>query len=226
MSDDAHGSCADGAAAVRAEPCSAPVLLAPTRTRGSAPAPYQAQSDEALMVAYCGGDAIAFRVLYGRHRSGLYRFLLRQSGAAAIAEELFQDVWTSVIGARKRYAARASFATYLYKIAHNRLIDHFRRSAHRPSVHIPDGHDFEVEQLEARPMDRPDVRFQTGVQIQRFTEILAGLPSEQREAFVMHQEAGFSIDQIASATGVSYETAKSRLRYALAKLRRGLKEVM
>ena len=184
------------------------------------------QTDEALMMAYCRGDLAAFKLLYARHRGGLYRFLLRQCGVPAIAEELFQDVWTNLIRARSRYAANARFATYLYRIAHNRLIDHFRRSVHRPSVDVSDPDTDPVEHLEADAIYQPEVRFFTESHIQRFTQLLESLPREQREAFVMRQEAELTIEEIAAATGVNLETAKSRLRYAVSKLRRGLMESM
>lgn len=184
------------------------------------------QSDESLMLAYRAGEAGAFDALYARHRGGLYRFLLRQCGAASIAEELFQDVWMSVVRARRTYVAQARFTTYLYRIAHNRLVDHFRRSVHRPSVAGEAGDDDEdpVDALAADPREQPDARLQTKIQIERFQALLSALPPEQREAFVMREEAGLSIEEIAAATGVNAETAKSRLRYAVAKLRRGLEE--
>ena len=87
-----------------------------------------AAPDEELMNRYRDGDAHAFEVLYTRHKGPLYRYLLRQCGAAALAEELFQDVWMKLIRARERYEARAKFTTYLYHLAHNRLIDHYRHA--------------------------------------------------------------------------------------------------
>ena len=180
------------------------------------------------MQAYRDGDATAFRVLYQRHRGGLYRFLLRQAGVHAVAEELFQDVWMNLIGARERYVPSARFATYLYRIAHNRLVDHFRRSAQRPAITAGATEDDAdpIDLLEADPAEQPDAKFDAKTRLQRFSELLAALPSEQREAFVMHEESGLGVDEIAAATGVSFETAKSRLRYAIVKLRRGLMELM
>jgi len=185
-------------------------------------------SDEYLMQAYRDGDATAFRLLYQRHRGGLYRFLLRQAGVHAVAEELFQDVWMNLIGARERYVPSARFATYLYRIAHNRLVDHFRRSAQRPGITARATEDDAdpIDLLEADPSEQPDAKFDAKTRLQRFSELLAALPSEQREAFVMHEESGLGVDEIAAATGVSFETAKSRLRYAITKLRRGLMELM
>lgn len=182
-------------------------------------------SDEALMMAYCGGDSSAFDRLYHRHRGGLYRFLLRQCGAAALAEEMFQDVWMNLVRARQRYVPQARFATYLYRVAHNRLIDHYRRSAHRRAL-VAIGDEDGLEALAADPGDQPEIRFETQAQVERFKQLLIELPQAQREAFVMHEEGGLSVDEIAAATGVGAETAKSRLRYAVAKLRRGLAELM
>ena len=88
-------------------------------------------SDEDLMLHYAGGDLDAFQKLYERHRGGLYRYFLRQ-GNPSVAEELFQDVWARVIQSRKRYRPKAAFKTWLYTLAHNRLIDYWRREGSRP----------------------------------------------------------------------------------------------
>jgi len=179
------------------------------------------------MIAYRDGDAAAFERLYRRHRGGLYRFLLRQCGGAAVAEELFQDVWMNLIRARERYVPQARFATYLYHVAHNRLIDHFRRSTHRPSTPELDDDDADpVDLITADPREQPDAKLETKARIERFSQLLSELPAAQREAFVMHEEGGLNVEEIAEATGVNAETAKSRLRYAVAKLRRGLQELM
>jgi len=178
-------------------------------------------SDESLMTAYREGDGAAFERLYRRHRGGLYRYLLRQCSSAALAEELFQDVWMSLIRSRERYEPDARFATYLYRVAHNRLVDHYRRSAHRPSVASGEEDD-PAAALPVDPSQEPQARFESKQRVERFLEVLGELPEAQREAFVMHEEGGLSVDEIAVATGVNPETAKSRLRYAVAKLRRGL----
>jgi len=79
-------------------------------------------ADETLMLRYRNGDAGAFGRLYARHKGSLYRYLLRQCGQPTVAEELFQDVWLKLIAARSGYAVQARFATWLYRIAHNRLV--------------------------------------------------------------------------------------------------------
>lgn len=172
------------------------------------------------MLAYRDGDAAAFDRLYDRHRGGVYRYLLRQCREAAVAEELFQDVWMNLIRARATYTVQAKFATWLYSIAHNRLMDHFR-SRPGTTVSLDDAAAL-PEESEAPRADRPEVQAEIRQQAARLLALLATLPPEQREAFLLQQEAGLGVEAIAEATGVSRETAKSRLRYAVAKLRQGM----
>ena len=180
--------------------------------------------DEELMLSYREGDAGAFDALYARHKGGVYRYLLRQCRDAATAEELFQDVWMNLIRARAGYTVQAKFTTYLYRLAHNRLIDHYRRNGHVALVSFDDEEREELAELpdeRERPADETlDARRQAG----RLLELIAALPEAQREAFMMQQEGGMSVEEIAQATGVNRETAKSRLRYAMARLRQGMRE--
>lgn len=180
-------------------------------------------SDEELMLLYRDGDAGAFDVLYARHKGGVYRYLLRQCREAATAEELFQDVWMNLVRARAGYTVQARFTTYLYRLAHNRLIDHYRKAA--PAVAIS----FDSDEGEALQEELPDARerpAEEGLdarrQAARLLELIAALPDAQREAFLMQQEGGMSVEEIAQATGVTRETAKSRLRYAVSKLKSGM----
>ncbi len=181
-------------------------------------------SDEELMLRYRDGDAGGFDELYRRHKGGLYRYLLRQCRDAALAEELFQDIWTNLIRARRRYAVTAKFATYLYRLAHNRLIDHYRKHAHGEPLSLDDEDGYAIDEPAAAPREQPDARYESRQFAARLLELLEALPEAQRETFVLQQEAGMSVEEIALATGVSRETAKSRLRYALAKLRQGMGE--
>lgn len=183
-----------------------------------------ALSDEDLMSRYCAGDATAFDMLYVRHKGGVYRYLLRQLRAPALAEELFQDVWLNLINARHRYTVQAKFTTYLYRIAHNRLIDHLRR---QPGVVIlsmdhADGPDDDPLAIADESAHTPEARHWAEQQLARIVELVEALPGAQREAFLLHEDGGLSVDELAAAVGVNRETAKSRLRYALNKLRHGL----
>lgn len=176
-------------------------------------------TDETLMLGYRDGDAAAFDVLYSRHKGGVYRYLLRQCRNAALADELFQDVWMNLIRARAGYTVQAKFSTYLYRIAHNRLMDHFRRDDAGVSL---DDESVSIDEPVAPRSVEPEVSATSRQQAAQLLALLDGLPDEQREAFVLQQEGGLSIEEIAAATGVNRETAKSRLRYALAKLRQGM----
>ncbi len=178
------------------------------------------------MERYRDGDAAAFDVLYGRHKGGVFRYLQRQCGNRGIAEELFQDVWMNLIRARSGYSVQAKFTTYLYKLAHNRLIDHYRaHSGNVPASFDEAGGpamDDVAAPRHADPMVSADVRQQA----QRMLQLIESLPAAQREAFLLQQESDMSVEEIAQATGVNRETAKSRLRYAVAKLREGMQELI
>jgi RNA polymerase sigma-70 factor, ECF subfamily len=178
--------------------------------------------DDELMLRYRGGDAVAFEALYRRHRAPLYRFLLRQLGDAALAEEIFQDVWMRVIDARGRYEARARFPSWLYAIAHNRLMDAHRADG-RAQFLDGEENDAALENVPAAELPA-HVWLDRKRAAERLFAALARLPDAQREAFLLQQEGDLSLEEIAAATGVSRETAKSRLRYAVAKLRAALGE--
>jgi RNA polymerase sigma-70 factor (ECF subfamily) len=167
--------------------------------------------DEELMLAYGRGDAGAFETLYKRHRGPVYRFVLRAIKNRSTAEELFQEVWIRVIEARSRYTPQARFTTWLYTIAHNLLVDHWRRKG-LTLVQLDE------EQLVAAP-DNPARQAEAREALTRLLQAIESLPAAQREAFLLHEEAGLSVAEIAAATGTNDEAAKSRLRYAMAKLK-------
>lgn len=171
------------------------------------------------MLGYRGGDASAFEALYARHKGALYRYLLRQCRVAAVAEELHQDVWLNLVRARERYEVKAKFTTYLYRLAHNRLIDYYRRQSSGLPVSYQGESSFdEIPDIQPAAETRLDLKRQAA----RLKELIAGLPEAQREAFLLREETGLSVEQIAEVTDVNPETAKSRLRYAVARLRRAL----
>lgn len=178
-------------------------------------------SDEGLMLAYRDGDTGAFDLLYRRHKGGLYRYLLRKCGNQGIAEELFQDVWVKLIKARGTYEIRAKFTTWLYQMAHNHAVDYHRRYKLSMITNRTDEENI-LNNMQTRKQDQPDVCAVAQQQADRLLQLLDQLPSEQREAFVLREEGGFSVDEIAKITSVNHETAKSRLRYAVYKLRAGL----
>jgi RNA polymerase sigma-70 factor (ECF subfamily) len=171
-------------------------------------------SDEDLMMSYGAGDADAFDALYQRYKDPLYRFVLRQSGPDAV-DELFQDIWLKVINARHSYQVKASFKTWLYHLARNRIIDLYRRNSIRPVDNNAD----DLDKFANTSVAQPEIQMQTQSQFEVLLDAISGLPREQREVFLLREEAGLSIEQIAEACGINFETAKSRLRYAVGKLR-------
>jgi RNA polymerase sigma-70 factor, ECF subfamily len=176
--------------------------------------------DGELMLSYARGDMRAFEALYQRHRSALYRYLSRHTRDREVANDLFQEVWSKVIASRARYEPRAKFSTYLYRIAHNCFIDHCRRSSARGTHAKVSSEDFDLQNvLPAPAADHPDTRAEHAQTVARYRAALSSLPAEQRDAFLLYEESGLTLEEIGAITGVSMETAKSRLRYALTKLR-------
>jgi len=176
--------------------------------------------DGELMLRYARGDMRAFEILYARNRSGLYRYLARHTHHSEIANDLFQEVWSKVIASRERYEPRAKFRTFLYRIAHNCFIDHCRRAPTRSERGAP------VESWESTlagpDHDRPDLRAEQAELTACYRAALAALPAEQRDVYLLYEESGLSLEEIATISAVGPETAKSRLRYAVAKLRAAL----
>ncbi len=172
-------------------------------------------TDEQLMRRYAKGDAPAFDQLYARHRGALYRYIRRQVGDEATANDLYQGVWEKVIRGRRKYRSTSPFTGWLYRIAHNHLVDHYRRAKPAASVDMDT-----LGDRQAGPGEQAidDQRWQ------HLRENIAALPVEQRDTLLLKIEGGLKMEEIASVTGASRETVKSRLRYALNKLKRSVVE--
>jgi RNA polymerase sigma-70 factor (ECF subfamily) len=177
-----------------------------------------ADEDAELMMRYRDGDVSAFEILYRRHNDPLYRYLLRLSRNRDTAADVFQEAWGKIIKSRHAYRPTARFSTFLYRVAHNCFIDHIRRNKrHLGAVDSdPDDH--------ASPVDSPEHCAEKTIAGERLRVALIELPDDQRNVFLLHAEAGLSIDSIAEVTGVNRETAKSRLRYAMNKLKIALRD--
>lgn len=181
-------------------------------------------SDEHLMQAFAGGDARAFETLYDRHALPVWRFVRRSLPDASVADDLVQDVWFTLVRHAPQYEVRAKFRTWLFTLAHHRLADHWRTHKQHASLdaETEDGAAL-AETLAAESGFGPERRLSSREQAQALLDALADLPAAQREAFLLQAEGGLSLAEIAQATGVTQETAKSRLRYARARLRETLK---
>jgi len=191
--------------------CSEPALA---YAQGMAHTP----DDSALMLRYGDGDVQAFEILYRRHNDAIYRYLLRLSGHRDSADDIFQDVWGKIIKARQTYRPTAKFTTFLYRVAHNCFIDHVRRNKRHSNNTVLE------PELHSDPGESPETAAERSLARERLEVALLTLPEEQRDAFLLREEGGLSVDQIAAVTGCNPETAKSRLRYAVSKLRSAIDE--
>ena len=207
------------------------------------PAMAAGSDDAELMTRYATGDVAAFETLYRRHKGPLYRYFLRQCGDPEAAAELFQEVWVRIIKARERYEPKARFTTYMYQIGHNCLVDHYRKMGRSLTDAAPEesaggSADPVAEDVDpafasaswslvdweggADASAGPEAATAVAQQATRLRAALEALPAEQREAFLLHEEGEMGLAEIAAVTGANKETVKSRLRYAVKKLRGAL----
>jgi len=185
-------------------------------------------SDEQLMLAFREGEAAAFEALVQRHRGPVFNFILRSTGNPARAEDLLQETWLKVIRGSREYEPKARFTTWLYTIARNLCVDSARRETFREVVPLEapqrDGAPPMAEWLaDGRPA--PDRAAHHARLRPLLEQALMSLPKEQREVFVLREYSGVPFKEIASVVGMSENTVKSRMRYALEGLRRRLLEL-
>ena len=175
-------------------------------------------SDEELMMAYAyHNDQQAFATLYTRHKASLYRYCSRMLGNEALGAELFQDAWSKVIKARARYQVKAKFKTYLFHVAHNLIIDQWRKN--NPDMLSIDEEHENASPVELQSSTNLMTDLLTAEQLEQFKQAVLELPPMQRDVVLLHYDHGLTLEQIAECEGVGRETIKSRLRYAVKKLK-------
>lgn len=177
-------------------------------------------ADAQLMLRYAAGDARAFEELYERNRGALWRFIKRLVGEAVATDDVFQECWSRVIGSRERYRPTARFSTWLFRIAHNCCMDHWRQNGRRGAHETTD--DDAIAATADVPARNPHEIALADEKSRRLVAALARLPEEQKLVFLLYVEGGLSLAEIAEQTGTGEETAKSRLRYAVARLKETL----
>jgi RNA polymerase sigma factor (sigma-70 family) len=186
------------------------------------------ETDENLMLRFGRGEAAAFEVLYQRHESRVFRYLHRNVRNEANANDLTQEVWFAIARGAANYQPSAKFTTWLFTIAHNRMVDMIRANRSLQSLDAADDADPEGPSLLDRLAEdgklEPPAQVQTQHEAAALLNAVAQLPPEQRSAFLLQAEGELSVEEIADATGSNFETVKSRLRYARAKLRQLLWE--
>ena len=188
----------------------------------------EARTDEVLMASFRDGEVRAFDVLVVRHRRGLFNFLLRSVQNRSRAEELLQEVFLRVVRSKDRYERTAKLTTWLYTIARNLCVDESRRAKFRRTVSLDaprrGAEEDSPAMVETVPADQvatdeaaaaPQIRA-------RVAKAIEGLPEDQREVFLMRQMSGLSFKEIGDIVGAPENTVKSRMRYALEKLRQEL----
>ena len=168
-------------------------------------------NDEQLMLSYKNGELAAFEMLYHRHKSAVFRFILRHGIETTIAEELLQDIWSSIIQARTNYVNSAKFTTWLYQIARNRLIDYHR--THKSHIQLLD------EQNHAESPPNQSDKSAVADTFSKLHQVIRHIPFPQRQAFLLHYQAGLSVPEVAEVTDDNHEAVKSRIRYAVQKLK-------
>ena len=162
----------------------------------------------------------AFEQLYDRHETGVWRFVFRSVQNNAVTDDLVQELWFAVTRSAASYVPSAKFKTWLFTMARNRVIDHVRTAKNHASI------DAENEEGESMFSDLaadsrlgPLRQVSSREQAKALLAAIEQLPEDQREAFLLQAEGGMSVEDIAVAIGVTFETAKSRLRYARNKLK-------
>ena len=177
-------------------------------------------TDHMLMQHYASGQVAAFDTLYTRHALGVWRYIFRSVRDPAVADDLLQDVWFSVARQAVHYQNTARFKTWLFTLAHNRKIDYFRSVKNHASLDEERSGDLALgDTLAADSGFGPVRQLQSREQGAALIAAIEQLPGVQRDAFLLQAEGDMSVEEIANACGVSFETAKSRLRYARSRLR-------
>lgn len=207
------------ASSILPEPGPAALHPAQPAPADAMPSPEAEESDQKLMERYRAGDANAFNELYRRFRAPVRRFVAKLSRGQEEADEIAQEVWLAIIRGAPSYRPAAKFTTYLFSIAHRRLQAHWRsrnRRTHALATLEPAPEPDEIaDDGTAVPEDwaaRAELRGALMAAIDR-------LPPPQRAVFLLKAEADLSLEEIAAATGAGVETTKSRMRYAVARLR-------
>lgn len=194
------------------------------RASGDAQSRASGDADEDLMERFRDGDAKAFEVLLERHERGVFHFILRFVQDREQANDLLQESFLRVVKNAKSYSRKARFTTWLYTIARNQCIDAARKARHRradsldaPVSGDPDGRALgeTIAGQSDAGFDRTDAREMKT----RIEAAIAQLSEEQREVFVMRELMQLQFNEIAEIVGISENTVKSRMRYALENLR-------
>ena len=184
----------------------------------------KSKTDQELIRAYIDGDENGLRVLIDRYKSKIYTSIYVRIKDEFLAEDIFQETFIKVINTFKtgRYNEEGKFLPWVIRIAHNMVIDHFRKEKRGPSVINGDGYDiFEVLNFADEDAESKLVRHQVDVDLKTLTQLV---PDDQKEVLIMRHFCDMSFKDIAEITEVSINTALGRMRYALSNLRKMIED--
>ena len=186
---------------------------------------YSSSSDQNLVQAYIKGDHSAIEVLINRHRSKVYTYILLTIKNQQLAEDLFQETFIKVIQSLRggKYKDNGKFLSWVIRIAHNLIIDHFRKEKQMNAISNDDS---EVDLFNSKKLSDSNIEeLIINSQIKSAIRILINeLPDDQREVVLLRHYGGLSFKEIANQTDVSINTALGRMRYALINLRKLIQE--
>lgn len=183
----------------------------------------QLNSDQDLVKLYLNGDESVLEELLKRHKSKIYTSIYLLVKDQYLAEDIFQDAFIKVINTLRsgRYNEEGKFLPWVMRIAHNLVIDYFRREKRAPAITSSDGTDIlNMLQIYEESAEDRMLREQTHTDLRAMIHLL---PDEQKEVLIMRHYADLSFKEIADLTDVSINTALGRMRYALSNLRKMMK---
>ena len=189
---------------------------------------HEQRTDNELYALFLEGDQEAMRVIVQRNSPRLYSFLYRMVEDPASCEEMVQEVFLKLVRARPDFSTGTKVSTYLFSVARNLAIDELRKMKHRRHLSLDQeagGDDARTLQDRISNGKRGTERAAMDSELKvKIDQAIAVLPAEQKEVFCMREIEGLGFAEIADVLGCSENTAKSRMRYALEKLRTHLKD--
>ncbi len=182
-------------------------------------------TDQELVQAYIKGDSDAIESLIQRHRSKVYTYIVLTIKNQPLAEDIFQETFIKVIQSLRagKYRDNGRFLSWVIRIAHNLIIDHFRKEKQLNAI---SNDDTEMDLFNSQKLSDDNIEDQlVNTQIRNeIRSLVNALPGDQRDVVLLRHYGGLSFKEIADQTGVSINTALGRMRYALINLRKMIEE--
>lgn len=181
---------------------------------------YDKMSDNELVSAFMQDDKQAFEVLLSRHQSKIFNYILSLVKEKALADDLFQDTNIKIVNTLRggKYRNEGKYIQWAMRIAHNLVIDYFRKNQRFPTIKTDESFDiFDVIDSREESIEHKMIKNQIHDDVRK---LIRQLPEEQRRVLVLRHYSNLSFKEIADKTGVSINTALGRMRYALINMRR------